>query len=90
MEITLREIDAAAFFGDEGAAVVQPPARVVQLAPGAGSHPHRWNAGMIESGGKLVESWADFSARRYQGVDTAEHDRRSLAQALVPGCRVSF
>src|SRR3984957_14586831 len=83
MEIIFGQVDAAAVFSDERAAVTEAAARFVDLQTGSRSDPNRWNAVVVEGGAEFVESRCGFAADGNDRIDGDEQDGLGLPQRMA-------
>jgi hypothetical protein len=79
VEVILREVDAAATFGDEGVLMTELAPGIVYLGAGSRGQPNRRNTGNIQRDAKLLEAGVNFTLGRHERVNGAVDDDGCLA-----------
>ena len=70
MEIVFREIDAATAFSDEGIAVAEAAARLIELCPGSAGEPDAGKLGFVEPFQEVAETMKDSATSREKRVES--------------------
>jgi hypothetical protein len=82
VKVTLRQINRAAVFSDEGLSVAVFAAGIIELEPGTAGQPHGGNACVIKRRCEFVKAMEAVSTKRNQRVDGEIKDIGCLAQSV--------